>query len=267
MGILREALNLEKDAVISFVGAGGKTTLMFRIAHELSGAGESVLTTTTTKILMPSKDQSPHVILTDSLDEVLHKARGLIKKNLHISAASKLTDTALGKIKGIKPEWIDEIWRVGIFRWILVEGDGASRRPLKAPDFHEPVIPDCSGLLVGIIGLKCIGKPLDERWVFRHKLYAKITGLKPQEPVTEESIAAALINKKGIMKGCPFHTKKVVFLNMADNQKLINSGRKIADILIRSRIDGMKRVVIGRALHERPVVEYHDCFQTRQTGQ
>jgi len=259
---VRDALNLDEGGVVSFVGAGGKTSLMFRIARELSSAGETVLTTTTTKILMPSKDQSPHVILSDSLDEVLDKARDLIRKNLHISAASQRTDFPVGKIAGFEPEVIDEIWKAGVFQWILVEADGASRRPLKAPAFYEPVIPDCSGWLVGIIGLKGIGKLLDERWVFRHKLFAEITGLKPEEPVREEAVAVALMNKNGIMKNCPSHTKKVVFLNMADNQKLVESGRKIADILCKTGIEGLKRVVIGRALHESPVVEYHDVRES-----
>jgi len=255
---LREAITLEEGGVVSFAGAGGKTSLMFRIAHELSNAGEKVLTTTTTKILMPSKDQSPQVILSDSFEEVLDKAKLLIKKNLHISAASQRTDSTVGKIAGFEPEVIDKIWKAGVFRWILVEADGASRRPLKAPAFYEPVIPDCSGWLIGIVGMKAIGKPLGERWVFRHKLYAEITGLKPEEPVTEESVVVALIDKNGIMKGCPSHTKKVVFLNMADNQELVESGRRIADILCKTRIEGLKRVVIGRALHETAVVEYHD---------
>ena len=258
MVTLREALTLEKGGVVSFVGAGGKTSLMFRIAHELSNEGESVLTTTTTKIMMPSKDQSPHVILSDSFEEVLDKAKLLIKKKLHISAASQRTESTVGKIAGFEPEVIDQIRKSGVFRWILVEADGASRRPLKAPAFYEPVIPSSSGWIVGIIGLKGIGKPLEERWVFRHKLFAEITGLKPGEAVTEESVAAALINKNGIMKGCTSHTKKVVFLNMADNQKLVESGRRITEILCKTRIKGLKRVVIGRALHEPPVVEYHD---------
>jgi probable selenium-dependent hydroxylase accessory protein YqeC len=258
MVTLREALCLEEGGVVSFAGAGGKTSLMFRIAHELSSAGESVLTTTTTKIMMPSKDQSPHVILSNSIEEVLDKAKFLIKENLHISAASQRTDSPVGKITGYEPGVIDEIRKSGVFRWILVEADGAARRPLKAPAFHEPVIPDCSGCLIGIIGLKCIGKPLSEKWVFRHKLYAGITGLKPEESVTEESVAVALTDKNGIMKSCPSHTKKIVFLNMADNQKLLKSGRKIAGILCKTGIEGLKRVIIGRALYEPPVEEYHD---------
>ena len=258
MVTLREALCLEEGGVVSFAGAGGKTSLMFRIAHELSSAGESVLTTTTTKIMMPSKDQSPHVILSNSVEEVLDKAKFLIKENLHISAASQRLVSPLQKLKGFDPEVIDEISKVGIFRWILVEADGAAKKPLKAPAFHEPVIPFSSMLLIGMIGLKCIGKPLNERWVFRHKLYSKITGLKPEEPVTEESVAVALTDKNGIMKNCPSHANKVVFLNMADNQKLLESGQRIAAILCNTGVEGLKRVIIGQALQPQPVVEYHD---------
>ncbi len=217
---------------------------MFSMAHELSIAGESVLTTTTTKILMPSKDQSPHVILSDSVDEVLDKSRDLIRKNLHISAASGRTGTSVEKLTGFDPRVIDEISKAGVFRWILVEADGAAGKPLKAPASHEPVIPNSSSLLIGIIGLHCIGKPLNEKWVFRQKHFAKVTGLKAEEPVTEESVAVALMVKNGIMKNCPPHAKKAVFLNLADNKKLMESGRKIAHILCKAGLEGLKRVVI-----------------------
>ena len=58
MASLREGLKLEKGGVVSLVGAGGKTSLMFRLARELSIAGDAVLTTTTTKIFEPSGDQT-----------------------------------------------------------------------------------------------------------------------------------------------------------------------------------------------------------------
>jgi probable selenium-dependent hydroxylase accessory protein YqeC len=256
---LKEVLKLDEGGVVSFVGAGGKTSLMFSLARELSKAGESVLTTTTTKFLMPTKDQSSHVILSDSVDVVLEKSRDRIRKNLHISAASKRIDIRLGKLKGFDSEVVDEIYKAGIFRWILVEADGAAERSLKAPTDHEPVIPSSSSLVIGIIGLKCIGKPLNEKWVFRHQLYANITGLKPEEPVTEESVALALKQKNGIMKNCPPHANKVVFLNMADNKKLVEPGRKIAHILCQSGIEGLRRVVIGHALQPQTGAEYYDA--------
>ena len=41
MTSLRQALMLGEGGVISLAGAGGKTSLMFKLAHELSKIGES----------------------------------------------------------------------------------------------------------------------------------------------------------------------------------------------------------------------------------
>ena len=83
-----------------------------------------------------------------------------------------------------------------------------------------------------------------------------------EEPVSEESVAVALMHKNGIMKDCPSHAEKVVFLNMADNERLIEPGRKIAHILCQAKIEGLKRVVIGQAEQPRPVAEYHEVSET-----
>ncbi len=52
------------------------------------------------------------------------------------------------------------------------------------------MIPSCTDWLVGVIGLKTVGKPLSYEWVFRPELFAKITGLAPGAPVTEAFVAA-----------------------------------------------------------------------------
>ncbi len=51
---LIDILKLKSQGVISIIGAGGKTSLMFSLAKELSKSGKKVLTTTTTKIFMPT---------------------------------------------------------------------------------------------------------------------------------------------------------------------------------------------------------------------
>ena len=42
---LKEALGLERGAMISFIGAAGETTTMFRLAQEPRGTGCKVLVT------------------------------------------------------------------------------------------------------------------------------------------------------------------------------------------------------------------------------
>ena len=54
--------------VIAFVGGGGKTTAMFRLAHELKVLGKKVLVTTTTNILMPEPGQCDVLMLEGCTD-------------------------------------------------------------------------------------------------------------------------------------------------------------------------------------------------------
>ncbi len=258
MIVLQKALGLEGGGVVSLVGAGGKTSLMFRIARELTETGASVLTTTTTKIMWPAQTDSPHVILADSIDEVLSRARKLLKKTRHMSAVSHQTPPHPEKVKGFPPHAINVLWNAGLFSWILVEADGANRRPLKAPALHEPVIPDCSDWVIGLMGLIGVGKTLDEKWIFRPELFAKLTGLRVGEPVTEEAAAASAKRKDGIMKGTPDKARKVIFLNMADQPGALIAGRRIAGLLKRGKTARFSRIVIGKALHEEPVTEYYD---------
>ena len=259
MTTLKKALRLGDRGVISLVGAGGKTSLMFRIAAELSLAGESVLTTTTTRILMPEPDQSQHVLLAIESKALIDEAAALLKEYPHLTAAAARIRSDREKLAGFTPDFIDEIRRADLFRWIVVEADGAARKPLKAPAPHEPVIPGCTQRLIGIIGLKCIGKPLTDQWVFRPELYGALTGIPPGAPVTAVSVATAILDRNGIMKGGPAGAEKSVFLNLADEPHRLNSAREIAGLL-RSHTGQppIRRVVIGRALDDPAVVEVYD---------
>ena len=81
---------LKKGGIISIVGAGGKTALMFRLARELSKSGDRVLTTTTTKIYMPTRTQSSIVMVSGSAETIAKRAREVLKRNSHISAGSAI---------------------------------------------------------------------------------------------------------------------------------------------------------------------------------
>jgi len=254
MGPLREHLQLTGGGVISLVGAGGKTTLMFAIAKELAEAGESVLTTTTTKIYVPSPVQSPRVIVSPGSEGVLEQARALLPSGLQMTAACGHVGGG-EKLAGFPPEVVDEIWRSALFRWIAVEADGAAGRSLKAPAPHEPVIPTSSGWIIAVVGLDVVGMPLDERWVFRPQFYARITGLPRGRPVTADSITAALLHEDGIMRGSPAAARRYVYLNKADDSQRLESGRRLAAALSATAKGKLRGVLIGAARSAVPVVE------------
>lgn len=254
---LREGLMLGQGGVVSLVGAGGKTSLMFKLAQELTMAGEPVLTTTTTKIYRPSPEQSAHLILSGSVGGVLEEARAALKHHRHITAAAEKMP-GQSKLVGFAPEAVQEIWHSRLFRWILVEADGAAGRPLKAPADHEPVIPACTSRLVGVVGLTGAGKPLNDQWVFRPERFVQLTGLARGATVCEAAIAAALVHEKGIFKNAPAHALRIVFCNQADVPQNFAAGQRIARALIQQQNTGLTRVLIGQTLFDPPVLEVYD---------
>ncbi len=256
MTSLRHSLNLKGGGVISLVGAGGKTSLMFRLARELSRQGAPVLSTTTTKIYTPSRQQSPVVMIPRSAETFAIEASGILKQNPHISGGSRLIPFQ-NKLKGFRPETIDAIWRSGTFRWIVVEADGAAGKPLKAPAAHEPVIPQCTKWVIGVVGLEAVGKPLTKRWVFRPEMVSKITGMAQGASISESTIADAFSHVNGIMKGFPTQAKRFVFLNQAESEERLAAGRLIAKMIKLQDTVGFTGVLVGQTLYEPFVKEYY----------
>ena len=254
---LREGLMLKDGGVVSLAGAGGKTSLMFRLARELASDGETVLTTTTTKIFEPSPDQATHVILAVSASGLMQPARLLLKKQPHICAAAARLP-AKGKLDGFAPEIIDEIRNSRLFRWIIVEADGAAGRPLKVPADHEPVIPASTTHLVGVVGLNGVGRPFTDQWVFRGRQFADVTGLEPGAAITDIAVTNALVDKNGIFKNTPAAAVRIAFCNQANVPENLVAGRRIAQILCRRKNAGLKRLVIGQALFDPPILEVYD---------
>ena len=258
MTSLRQAFMLDGGGVVSIVGAGGKTSLMYQLAHEFANAGDRVLTTTTTKIFRPTPDQCACVFLSDSVEAALKQSETLLKDHQHITAVVGKTSVPK-KMIGFAPEEIDQIWESGLFRWIIVEADGAARLPLKAPAPHEPVFPGCTTWAIGVVGLSAAGQPLTDRVVFRPEIFAQLSGLLPGAPIDEEAIAESLIHPDGIFKDCPPHARRSVFLNQADIAEGTNVGRRIAAALQTRAGTGLSQIVIGQALLMPPVLESHNA--------
>jgi probable selenium-dependent hydroxylase accessory protein YqeC len=243
---IREKLLPEGGGVVSLVGGGGKTTLMFRLAKEISEAGGAVLTTTTTKIMMPEHRKSSHLIVSSRVEQVVAEAKDLLKDALHVTAGKEHA-LSENKLIGFEPDAVGKFRESGLFDWIIVEADGAAQRPLKAPAAHEPVIPECSTHVVAVVGLDAIGQPLEEKWVFRSKLYSQMTGVPMNSPITERSVADIILNREGLMKGSPSMATQCIFLNKAEEDHTQAVGERIADILHKKGRAELERIIVGSA--------------------
>ena len=113
---------------------------------------------------------------------------------------------------------------------------------------HEPVIPESSAFVIGTVGLDAIGKPLDDRYVFRPQEYSRITGLTAGSPVTTESVVNAVLAPDGMLKGSPPMSKRIVFLNKAEVPERHDAVREIFCSLRERGREIVHRIVAGSLL-------------------
>jgi len=249
--LLHRALRLETGDVVAFVGGGGKTTAMFRLADEIVAAGGRVVTTTTTRIfvaqtrlapahvqsladLRAALESSPHVLLTGDIDPAEGKALG-ISLPLIPNLQSLFTDHQLPITN------------------LLIEADGSRQLPFKAPAEHEPAIPNCATLVVPVVGIDAIGKPLSPQFVHRPDMIARIHA---GETVTPEMVAAVLAHPLGGRKNVPIEARVIVLINKVESDEQRAVAKEIAGRLLRAPgIDGVMLGAVARG--DTPIM---DCF-------
>jgi probable selenium-dependent hydroxylase accessory protein YqeC len=250
---LKEALGIKYGEVISLVGGGGKTTLMFALARELATGKGCIITTTTTKIFEPSLSQTQYLLLEKEEDRIVDILKQSMEHYNHITLAkSKLSS---GKLEGVSPDLVFRLTDINGVSCIIVEADGANHLPLKAPNATEPVIPLNTSLLVPVVGIDAVGCNLDEENVFRPQIVSELTGIPLGGVITIESIAFLITDNRGIIKGSPDHTRIIPFINKVDLDTGLVKSIELANKILEVRHPQIKQVVLGQVQSEEPVIK------------
>lgn len=250
---LAEAMGLKKRELISLVGAGGKTTLMYRLAKELCLAGKRVVTTTTTKILEPNREET-NFLFVDS-DEM--RVKDFVWRHVHQYGHLTVAREKLGaaKLKGISADLVNDLWTLNEIDFILVEADGSAGRPIKAPRPWEPVIPAETTVVIGILGVDGLGKKVNEENAFYPEGISKITGLSEGEELSSEGMALLITDSEGIFKGAPSSSRMIAFLNKIDIPSGRSKAKNISKKILEKKHLQIERVVLGQLRDEPPVAE------------
>jgi len=252
-GVISEALGLKEREVISLVGAGGKTTLMYRLAKELLLSGRRVVTTTTTKILEPKLKETSFLFVDSDEKKIKDFVWRHLDQYRHLTVARERLGS--GKLKGVSPELVNELWSLDKIDTIIVEADGAAGRPVKAPREWEPVIPTATTLVIAILGVDGVGKELNEENAFQPEGISKITGIPVGEKLTDEAMAILMVHPEGLFKGAPSSSRVVAFFNKVDIPKGVAKAKDIARRIFEKKHRQIERVVLGQLKSEPPVAE------------
>ena len=252
-GLLTDSLGLQEREMISLAGAGGKTTLMFRLAKELVLQGKKVITTTTTKILEPLSEETVRLIVDSDEKKLQHLVALHLDQDRHLTVARERLGS--GKLQGVSPEVAANLWNSTGADTVIVEADGAAGRPGKAPREHEPVIPSNTTLVIALLGLDAIGRQLNDENAFQPELISKVTGVRVGEKMTGPMLAILMTHREGIFKGAPAGSRVVSFINKIDLPGGLRKGRALAREILNRKHPRIERIVLGQLRHDPPVAE------------
>ncbi|WP_227764872.1 selenium cofactor biosynthesis protein YqeC [Zhaonella formicivorans] len=236
---ISEVLDLDKYRVITLVGAGGKTSTLLAMAHEVQEKGIKTIITTTTK-MAGDEVAGFKLILHNSLEKL---SSGLAA-GLHQAGAVVVGRgmSAEGKLLGIAPEWVSVLSDYSPDCIFLIEGDGAARKPFKAPGNNEPVVPDRTNLLIGLVGVDAIGLSLTEDNIHRAHRVSSLTGLPLGADLTVQAIAEVMMHRHGYKKNLPPHAEYLAVINKVDTFRELRQARELAAALLAA---GCPKVIIA----------------------
>ena len=248
---LRDGLRIQRGDIVSFIGAGGKTSALFRLADELRADGWRVLATTTTRMALDEASRAPLAVRLDAGIGAAQIREWLNRYGMVFLYSGR---DGPAKVVGLHPETISSLIDSVDSDVLLIEADGARRLPLKAPYDHEPVIIRDTSLVVPVAGIDVLGQPLDDSHVYNAARILARYGFPEGEPIIPPWMALAIRDPELGLRGVPDASRVVVLLNKVPPGGYARwRARRVAQLVLRS--PRVEAVALGAMQDVDPVHE------------
>ena len=194
MGLIDTFKIKDKD-IITIIGAGGKTSLMYS-ASSLLRNKYKVLVTTTTHIYIPDKNTYDEIIMISDYTNKYYQSILENNKNGVYVVGNYIVNNC--KIKGLTFEMLDEI--IHHFDIVIIEGDGSKEKSLKGWNDLEPVIYPKTSKVIGVLDITSIGLDINEENIHRVDRFLDIINDYSANKVTIEHLEKIVLNENGLFK-------------------------------------------------------------------
>ncbi|MFC2043055.1 selenium cofactor biosynthesis protein YqeC [Chloroflexota bacterium] len=233
-----QALRYPPSPRLALVGAGVKTSALYKLARELletpskSSHKKAVLITATTHL-------ADNQILLADHHFAINTPEDLERLEIQLpNGVILITGTSAGddRVSGLNLATIDRVYKLAERQRVplLIEVDGSRLRPIKAPAPHEPVIPQSVDTVLVSAGLSALGKPLSHEWVQHPERVSRITGLSLGDSITQDAFETLMNSSAGGLKNIPESARRIALLNQADSPQLQISANHIAKNILTS---------------------------------
>jgi len=232
---LSAALGIGRGDVVTVVGAGGKSSLLMTVAREMQRKKWAFLLTSTTKMFYHQVREFTPVISGDYQEGSVAVADTLAR----CGYAAWFSERRDIKLTGIAAEWLDsfyEAYHGAEPLTLLIEGDGARQRLLKAPGSREPVIPKSCTVVVGVLNVRAVGEEMSPETVHRYEEAVKILD-RERGLIEPRDIAALAVHPAGIFKG--FSGKTILVLAGVDKTNEDAVREVVEQLAVLRRMAGM----------------------------
>jgi molybdenum cofactor cytidylyltransferase len=245
---LFKAFNVTRGDVIAFIGAGGKTSTLVSLGHELAEIGWRVLATTTTDIPEYQLELMPHAMMPSAGSEAISQA---LSEDRFVFLYDRII---AGRVYGPSPDWITQLLDTIDSDVILVEADQSGGLPLKAAYQNEPFIPSETSLVIPVVSLSVLGQPLDEEHVYNVESIIERYGFNRGNRIKSPWIAQVIRDEELGLRNIPSSPRVIAFLNQTPLEGYGRArARLIARLALRqSRLHG---VAIGASRATDPIYE------------
>lgn len=235
---LWDALDLDAvspPAVVSIVGGGGKTTLLYRLGREAKRRGVRAVLSGTARFTPAPRDQMPPLVQLDEPRLLAALEAALAIDPVVVASTRREQKGRLGRISVATADACAAIAGLGL---LALEADGSKMLPFKAPDAHEPAIPSRATHVVAVVGADAIDAPLDAEHVHRPERIRALAGGN-EATCTIEVIARVLASEQGGRKGAG-ELPYAVLINKAEL-----APDRAADLAAALRDRGVPRVIVA----------------------
>lgn len=245
---LQRALGVARGDVVSFIGAGGKTSAIINLGHELVGRGWRVAATTTTAISAAELELMPWALTPG-------EGGGSLSLALDEAGMVFLYDRIRGgEVTGPSPEYVTELLDNVDSDVLLVEADDAAGLPFKAPGAGQPRIPAETSLVVPMASISALGQPLDDGHVYNARAMMERYGFNEGQRVKSPWVAQVMRDPCLGLSGVPEGARVAALLNQAPARGVGRArARLIARLMLRS--PRLERVALGSVRGHDPVHE------------
>ncbi|WP_207695577.1 hypothetical protein DOK67_0002185 [Enterococcus sp. DIV0212c] len=227
MSPLIDCFEFQKHHVISLIGSGGKTSLMWYLANGYRK--EKVLVSTTTKIGYPI-DRPYDYFYSENFSNMGQDGQGITLAGAYTANKYKLSAPPIDFQESFHK-----------FDKVFLEADGSKQLPLKGWETFEPVILLETTVTVGLLPISVLGKTVDQTTVHRLPLFTRATGIEAGEKIKEETLAEIISSPTGLF--AKSQGQRILCINQVETSEQLFQAKKVFSLLPNMLLKRLSKVI------------------------